>query len=275
MNSITDHGNLRSRTDKEMKVAFAGDWHGNGYWAVNALSHARDEGADIVLHLGDFGYSFHDYYLDQIQGACRRMGLELWFIDGNHEDFPKLYSKWPIGEDGRRQLRPRLFHLPRGYRWEWEGYRFLAVGGAYSIDRKYRQLGTSWWDEEVITDDDIAAAITGGEVDVMVTHDCPTGVTIPGLEKTAHMWSRQALDESYLHRQKLAEITNVVKPKLLLHGHYHRRYDALARFPDRTPMAVHGLDCDGTNLRDNVLVLEFLPTHESMSERDLVHEGGS
>ncbi len=35
------------------RVAFAGDWHVNGGWAERAIAHAKDRGADVIVHLGD------------------------------------------------------------------------------------------------------------------------------------------------------------------------------------------------------------------------------
>lgn len=239
-----------------MKVAFAGDWHGNGFWAVQAIKYAREQGADVIVHLGDFGYDFFDDYLDRVQGALRRNDLELWFVDGNHENFPKLYNQWEVNEDGRRSLRPRIFHLPRGYRWDWVGHKFLALGGAYSVDRDMRVLDKSWWAEEVISDEDVEKAAAGGQVDFLISHDCPTGVRIPGLEKGSSYFPQWALDESYVHRQQLTKVVEAVRPTVIVHGHYHRRYHTFATLNLEDPRDntfVYGLDCDGSSLKDNMM----------------------
>lgn len=144
-----------------MKVAFAGDWHGNWIWARHAISYASDQGAETIIHLGDYGYDFTRTFLDSIEAALRRTNLTLQFVDGNHEDFTRLYS-WSVGDDGRREISPRVHHLPRGFRWELDGIRFLALGGAFSVDRRRRVLGESWWIEETITNEQIQAASSGG-----------------------------------------------------------------------------------------------------------------
>lgn len=59
-------------------------------------------------------------------------------------------------------------------------YSWLALG-AISVARRWRTPGRSWWAEERISRNDADAAIAGGPVNVMVSHDAPNGVTIPGI----------------------------------------------------------------------------------------------
>lgn len=238
-----------------MKIAYAGDWHANTSWSVGAIEQARDKGAEIILHVGDYGYDFHPGFRQQIEEALTRAGIELWFVDGNHEDFSWL-SKVAIGRDGRRQISEHVFHLPRGYRWEWSGVSFLAMGGAYSVDRRWRKLNVSWWQEETITDEQIEKAIADGPVDVMISHDCPAGVDIPGLDKTSNLFPYQAIMQSNEHRSQLRKVADAVRPREIWHGHYHRRYDALANF-GYGEVEVHGLDMDATSFEDNVVLVDL------------------
>ena len=164
-------------------IAFAGDWHMNARWVPTAVRHAAEQGADVIVHLGDFGYTFRAEFLQSLQRALDEAGLVLLFIDGNHENFAALLSL-PVGANGLRRLTDRIWHLPRGFRWTWGGVRFLALGGAHSVDQPWRRLGTSWWPEEVLSEQDVAAAVAGGPADVLVSHDCPAGVAIPGWAPT-------------------------------------------------------------------------------------------
>ena len=134
----------------------------------------------LILHLGDFGIwadSAGRAYLARVGGALVGAGAQLWFIDGNHEDFPQL--AWLAGEvtaDGRVAVAPGVFHLPRGHRWHWYGREWLACGGGVSLDRAARTEGVDWWPEEEISGAQEAAITVGGPADVMVCHDCPAGV---------------------------------------------------------------------------------------------------
>jgi predicted phosphodiesterase len=237
------------------RVGFAGDWHGNGDYAVQAVYHAAGRGADVLIQLGDFGYDFQARYLKVLTAALRETDMPLLFVDGNHECFPTLYG-YPVGEDGLRQLTEAIWHLPRGMRWTWDGLRFLACGGAYSIDRRWREPGTSWWAGETVTDDDVQTCVDGGPADVLVSHDCPTGVDIPDLRRTAGIFPADALAASERHRQQLRRITNHTRPRWIWHGHYHVRHSTIADL-GYGPMMANGLHCDGYPLGDNVHVVDL------------------
>ncbi len=84
------------------RVLVAGDWHGNRYWALNVIRRVPQllagEQRRLILHLGDFGIWPHDEgrrYLTAVSTALGQVGAELWFIDGNHEDFTQLAQMAP------------------------------------------------------------------------------------------------------------------------------------------------------------------------------------
>lgn len=238
------------------RIAFAGDWHQNTDYAEHAIAHAREQDANVVLHLGDFGYNFTRPFLDGVTQALRAVGLSLLFVDGNHENFTRLY-RYPVGPDGLRQLTDRIRHLPRGFRWQWAGVRFLALGGAHSVDRPYRQAGVSWWKEEAISDADVARVAEGGLADVLVSHDCPAGVVIPGIDDRTSPPPFPPLEiiRANEHRQILRSAIDPVRPSTVWHGHYHVSYDATTDL-GWGPVVVHGLDCDGGPLDENVRVVD-------------------
>jgi hypothetical protein len=241
------------------RIAFAGDWHANTRWGMAAIQYAADLGADVIVQLGDFGYEFRAAFLDGLDRALTRTGLRLLFVDGNHEDFPVLL-RYPVRPNGLRQLTNRIWHLPRGFRWVWGRVRWLALGGAHSVDRPWREPGTSWWHEEAITDLDIQRSVAGGPADVLVSHDCPSGVDIPGLAESAHLWPAEELVAAEAHRSRMRTVVDAVRPRTIWHGHFHRQYSTAADL-GYGPVTVHGLDCDGSTLDRNVMVvaLEDIP----------------
>jgi hypothetical protein len=246
------------------RIAFAGDWHANTAWARSAIRYAADAGADVIVQLGDFGYDYPASFVQGVDTALREVGLELWFVDGNHEAFPTLL-RYPVLEHGRRRLTDRVWHLPRGYRWSWAGVSFLALGGAHSVDRPWREPGTSWWSQETLTDAELAAAAAGGPVDVLVSHDCPSGVDLPGLAETAHFWPPTALGAAAAHRARIRTVVDAVRPGQIWQGHYHRRYDVGADL-GYGPVHVHGLHCDGGSLADNVVLVRPEQLHRGGSD---------
>lgn len=243
-------------------VVVAGDWHGNGRAAQNAVSLAASLGAPLVLQLGDFGMwpgPEGAQYLREVEDAAEQAQVHVAWIDGNHEDFPQLYE-YPVRDTGLRQISPRLHHIPRGAGWAWRGVRFRALGGATSVDRAHRIPGVSWWHQEHVTDADLEAATSGGACDVLLTHDCPAGVDIPGIKHRDYVaaavsgWPISALEHAWDHRDRLAEVIPALKPAHLWHGHFHVRYSAPVVLHDQGLTRVEGLGDDGQGPLGNLMV---------------------
>lgn len=237
------------------RIALAGDWHMNESWPARAVHHAHEQGADRIVHVGDFGYLFYPRFLRPLNRALEDTDTDLLFIDGNHDDHRYL-KRLPTWKNGLKQVAPRIWYVPRGTRWEWDGIRFLALGGAHSVDRIRRlRDGDAWWPEERITAEQAAAAIAGGPADVMVTHDCPAGVDIPNLADNADWFPYQEIATAEEHRRLLRTVVDAVRPASLWHGHYHRFYSQRVDFG--WPMQVVGLDMDASTMAGNVFTVDL------------------
>lgn len=245
------------------QVLLAGDWHGNETWAKGVIAHAGQRGIPVIVHLGDFGFwvpgESTEAYLSDVEDACARNGVILLWVDGNHECFPSLYDLPVDPSTGVRKISDHVFHLPRGFRWTWFGKTWMALGGAHSVDRLDRIPGRSWWPEEHLTDDEAAKAIGGGLVDVIVAHDAPDRVAIPGLRPGSFPASE--VDAGDEHREKVGKVVDATRPSVLFHGHYHVRYEARRSLPGHASTAVIGLADDGSSrvLSDNAVVLSLDP----------------
>lgn len=239
------------------RITFAGDWHMNTRWAVAAIRRARQNGADVVVHTGDFGYAFAPRFLLPLSGVLEETGLELLFVDGNHEDHTWL-SQIKRRSDGLGIVGSHIWHLPRGFRWNWDGVRFLALGGAHSVDRQARlQRNLMWHPEERISLPEAIAAGVGGPADVMVTHDCPAGVMLPGIDdRTGPVpFPAEEIATSQEHRELLRTVVDVVRPGVLFHGHYHLTHVQTVDLG--WPMHVVGLDMDGTSMLLNTVTVDL------------------
>lgn len=93
---------------------------------------------DIVIVCGDFGL-WHDNeeercWLDWLENKS----FTLCFVDGNHENFDRLYSdEFEIVDfhGGKaHKIRENIYHLMRGHVFEFDGKKFFAFGGASSHD---------------------------------------------------------------------------------------------------------------------------------------------
>lgn len=207
-------------------LAIAGDWHGNQFHAVRAIEYAAEQGADAILHVGDFAYDFKPNFMAAVQRALEDTGLILGAVPGNHENYNYLDIREQEHGCTAIPLRPNIFYLPRTYRWEWNGVRFLAMGGAHSVDRPWRTPGKEWWRRETITAFEAEKAIDGGPADVMITHDVPAGVRIPCIEGNPLGFPAAEIEAAERHRQLLRQIVDQVRPRRLFAGHYHCRLTA-------------------------------------------------
>lgn len=220
---------------------FLGDTHGSLGWQKNVIiPHAVTCGVDLILQLGDHGHWWPGSDTDQrLEHVLADAGIEEWFIDGNHDNHPRLQRAAKRAGDGPCYLRPHIRYLRRGERFELDGLRFLALGGAYSIDQKYRIEGHSWWREEQITYADALRAIEGGRCDVILTHDKPL--------HSRPTWNRKAFPECLPNQKLVQEVIEETRPKWCFHGHLHHRYTDMMALPGGHMTRVEGLNCDGTS----------------------------
>ena len=241
--------------DDVTKVCVLGDWHGNADFAPLALADAAKGGLpDAYLHVGDFGVwpreidlEDPDSFLAVVEAELERQGRELWFIDGNHEHF-ELLEQLPLDDRGLGRLSDHVFHIPRGYAWEWGGKTFVGLGGAVSIDRANRMPYVSWFPEEELTGDDVDQALAVESADVLVTHD----MLLELLPQMPTLSFGDEIDAAQDRAQrKLREVIEGLEPKLLVHGHYRR-----AHVRQKGEMAVVGLGADIGTVEDNWAIID-------------------
>ena len=136
---------------------------------------------DYVIVCGDFGIWNDSTQERKMLDWLAEKNFTLLFVDGNHENFDRLYG----GEfeevefhGGRaHRIRENIYHLMRGYVFSLCGKKVFAFGGASSHDiadgivdpaayadnhslkkvirmlsarnKQYRIKGVSWWPEEM------------------------------------------------------------------------------------------------------------------------------
>jgi hypothetical protein len=176
---------------------FVGDTHGDAGWLKFAvLPTTVKMGISTIIQVGDFDYwPDSRKFMQIVKTAREKFGVDILFIDGNHEHFTKLdrdvrAAQVGVGvAEGDRdpvKLAPGLVSLPRGSRVTVAGRGVACVGGAASIDRADRVEGKSWFPEERISDLDIEAVAARGHADILITHDAPSGWTNPESSPTVH-----------------------------------------------------------------------------------------
>ena len=190
-------------------IYITGDCHGN-FKRFNASIFPEQKEMtkdDYVIICGDFGGVWNrdsesdteTIVLDWLD--CKP--FTTLFIDGNHENFDRLYSypveNWNGGKIHR--IRPSVIHLMRGQVFELGGKKIFTFGGASSHDidggilepddpdfkkkkrvldkgwRTYRINHLSWWKEELPSEEEMETgrknlAEHDNDVDYIVTHCC-------------------------------------------------------------------------------------------------------
>lgn len=246
-----------------MRILVAGDFHGNLFHASKMFDVARDHGCESIVQLGDFGLwpgTDGIRFRRRIGKKAAQLNIGLYFVEGNHEDFPQLYRCRRF-VNGFRVVEPtvgdqaHVLHIPRGHAFTWSDVRLKGVGGAVSVDRHLRTPGKTWWPQEAITEQDLQRSRQTGQADILFTHDAPTNVPmklLPDLQSDAH---RQLMDEIAGHTQ----------PKLWLHGHYHN----FMIYQHKSSTTVVGLECDGMKHSYAILDLATRKLHLPTADQHL------
>ena len=141
---------------------------------------------DIVIILGDYGGVWYSETSQNFKGQERNnkwLNEKPWttaFIDGNHENFDRLNALPVVDFYGGKahQVDSSIFHLMRGEVFIFNGKKYLAIGGANSIDKEGRTIGKSWWPEELHSrteEEHVLDAIKqhNNYFDYILTHTCP------------------------------------------------------------------------------------------------------
>lgn len=241
-----------TRQDDVRRVLIAGDSHGNTGWVAQLAQTAVAHGCDLILQVGDFGYfpahAEGSRFLTAVDAACDVLGVDLWFIDGNHDDHESLASIRHAPEPVA--LTDRVSYLSRGLRVDLGGVSFGFLGGAFSVDWRQRTNGIDWWPDEVTEVDDVER-LGDRPLDVLVTHDAPAGIELASWQLPGSDQIRA--DEVRFLIKRAVEATT---PRVAIHGHWHHGYESELGWIDRSESdrtgelvwrstRAVGLGCDG------------------------------
>ena len=162
-------------------IYITGDTHAFFDQLTNRMEHAGITQGDTAIVCGDFGFTWGRDYDEMHLDAMEQLPYTIAFVDGNHENFDKLYEYPVVDFCGGRahQVRQNVFHLMRGEVFEIEGHSFFCFGGAYSTDKAGRTPHIEWWPQELPTNEDYKHARAsleriGYKTDYVLTHTIPT-----------------------------------------------------------------------------------------------------
>jgi len=172
------------------RVFVAGDLH--GHYDIKKLNSSNfPEGKsltkdDYLIQLGDFGLVFNNHRTNQEQYWLDWLQDKPWttlFIDGNHENHPKLslLDRVDMFGDKVGVINDSVFYLRRGIVYTIANRTFFTLGGAFSIDKMYRVEGIDWWPTEEPNYHESKRAYSNldkvnWKVNYVLTHDAPSWV---------------------------------------------------------------------------------------------------
>lgn len=259
----------------DQRVAVCGDWHGNQWWARMISRALPDLAPDVttLLHLGDWWMPPHAVDEFFAETSVARFYVTL----GNHEQWAEITPLLEKHPGEAVQVSELTWILPRPARLTIGGRFVLSLGGASSVDRESRQEGVTWWPDEGITDEHVAAAIAGGPADLMLTHESPADTPVRGvreiLRNNPHRFTKAVLEASATSRRRVSKVWDAVRPELLVHAHMHvgaggqtadgRRVASLGRDGDEGNLGI----LDMSNLRMTTPSLAILRRYGSDDDR--------
>lgn len=175
---------------------------------------------DTVLQLGDLGVGFL-----RTEFVLENTPKNLRFFVGNHDN-RTLANTMPacLGDFG-----------------EFENIFF--VSGAHSIDAHDRIEGKNWWANEELSYGQASACLDAWEKsdkDIIVSHD----TTQSFVERFMLIYDRS------ITRTLLQSMIEVRKPKMVIFGHHHRRYEI-----DHDGIQYRGLAANATFVLDELVRL--------------------
>jgi Icc-related predicted phosphoesterase len=197
-----------------LKVAIHGDNHGSWDRLFDKIDQANITDVTLI-GVGDTGIGFKIKEkqlreLELLNNRFKKRNIQYMTIRGNHCD--------PSYFDGSIKLS-NIELLPDYTVRELNGETFLFVGGAISIDRQFRKVGSSYWTDEVF----VLKPELIKKCDVLIAHTAPYWVgpfDKQGLEdwciKDVHLW-----DECEKERKDLDELVKLCQPSRSYHGHFH------------------------------------------------------
>ena len=184
---------------------------------------------DIVIILGDAGINFYDKEVDDsLKKQLSQEPITFFCIHGNHEKRPEAISTYKEkqfkgGLVYYEEAYPNLLFAKDGEIYNFNNKKILVIGGAYSVDKEYRQtVGYGWWEDEQPNQeikDRVLETIkkNNNKVDIVLSHTCPYKylpyeVFLPGIDQST-------VDQST--EKFLDDIENTLNYKKWYCGHYH------------------------------------------------------
>lgn len=225
-------------------IYVTGDTHGSFARVKDCIDIVRRKGGQYLIILGDFGliWEVSDRGIHKesrrnciLSKYAEARGVQVLFIDGNHENFNRLLAFPKVDKFGAvvGQIEENIFHLQRGYVYTVENNQIFTMGGGISIDKNQRQENVSWWPQEMQSKAEQDRALDtldacNWKVDYILTHSAPM--------QAASMLNKTLTQSGYYGELKMNTLSAESKFHSVVYeratfkgwyfGHYHQDYDS-------------------------------------------------
>ena len=208
-------------------VYLTGDIHGNPSRIVRFAEHQELTPSDTIILLGDVGMNYHGDRRDKLAKMwLSEVKATVLCIHGNHEMRPHTVDgyktkEWNGGMVWYEDEYPNLLFARDGDIFKIEKYRYLVLGGAYSVDKNIRlQRQYGWWEDEQPSEEikwRTKAKVEAEKADIVLSHTCPLRY-IP-TEMFLPMVDQSTVDQST--EEWLGSIEARIDYKAWFCGHWH------------------------------------------------------
>lgn len=186
-------------------IWYTGDIHGDVKRVREGILRHDVNPGDILVILGDLGLNYHKNAIDRrrkqnLEQTASKAGVQIFCIHGNHDMRPwhvPTYreTEWHGGRVWIEDEYPHLIFARDGEIFDLGGKKAIVCGGAYSVDKRWRQrMGWTWFEdeqpsEEIKADVEAALGAVGWEIDIVLTHTLPAKFTpteamLPGIDQS-------------------------------------------------------------------------------------------
>ena len=136
-------------------VYLTGDIHGDPERVVQFCLSMKPRRTDTFILLGDVAANYTGGQRDEwLKQTLEKLKINILCIHGNHEMRPSAIEsyklkEWRGGMVWYEEAYPHLLFAKDGEIYTIEGKSYLAIGGAYSVDKYYRlERNFGWWSDE-------------------------------------------------------------------------------------------------------------------------------
>ena len=210
-------------------IYITGDKHGDFKEVLDFCHINKTTINDILIVLGDAGINYYVNEKDNIlKNNLKEIPITFFCIHGNHEERPeniKTYKtkKWNNGVVYYEEEYPNILFAKDGEIYDFNNYKVLVIGGAYSVDKYFRlECGYNWYESEQPSEETKKYVLdilkkNNNKIDVILSHTCPYKY-LPR-EMFISVIDQSTVDNSAEYF--LDDIDNNTDYKYWYCGHYH------------------------------------------------------